>query len=247
MDLQYAMSLVRQNGNRIQMVPEELRTAEIRVAALSRTPTAIEYLTNPTREEQELAIRIQGDIDRDGIFELVEMIPYADQDVLDASIDVNGNCIKLIESPTPKQFERAVKRDGDAIKHIPNPEAKLQKLAVGHDPKNIKYVEDPDYGVVTSMLKKNARSVEHIKVPHRDHQEYVLTILPDDGLHYLQHVDEDIALAYITANPEKIQLLQNQTEECCWAALTADGKYISYIRNPTPEMESYAKLVSDGN
>lgn len=247
MDLQYALMMVKNNGNRIQMVPDDLRTPEVRTAAIVRTPTAIAHLTNVTVEEQELAIKTQGDIDRDGIFELMEMITDIDPSVLDATIDVNGHCIGLIKNPTTDQLHRAVKRDGDAIKHIADPDHSLQVLAVDQNPKWIMYVEEPTYEVVDLLITRNPRSIEFVQKPHRDHQEKVLKVLPDDGLHYLQQVDEDIALKYITENPEKIELLQNQTEECCWAALTADGKYIKYIRNPTPEMESYAKLVSDGN
>lgn len=247
MDLPYALMMVKNNGNRIQMVPEELRTPEVRLAAINRTPTAIAFLDNLTVEEQERAITVQGTIDRSGIFELVEMINNIDPAVLDATLDINGNCINLIDNPKPDQLRRAVQCDGDAIKHIENPSHDLQVLAIDQDPKNIFYVNEPTYEVVDLLISRNPRSIEFIRDPHRDHQEKVLKILPDDGLHYLQNVDEDIALKYITENPEKIQLLRNQTEECCWAALTANGSYINYIRNPTPEMESYAKLVSDGN
>lgn len=247
MDLQYALTLVRQNGNRISMVPEHLRTEEIRKAAISRTPTAIVDISDPTVDEQKLAVKSQGEIDRDGIFDLLSMFTDVDPIVLDATLDVNGNCINLIKDPTDDQKFRAVTRDGDAIKHIEDPEHSLQVIAVQHDPKNVSLIDDPTYEVVDVLVTTNPRSIEFVKRPHRDHQEMVLRKLPDDGLHYLQHVDEDIALKYISENPEKIQLLQNQTEECCWAALTADGSYIKHIRNPTLEMESYAKLVSDGN
>lgn len=247
MDLQYALMMVRNNGNRIQMVPEDLRTPEIRQAAITRTPTAVAHLADITVDEQKLAIQTQGEIDRDGIFELLEMIANPDPDVLDSTIDVNGHCIGLIQNPSVEQLRRAVMRDGDAIKHIDDPDHSLQVLAIDQDPKNIVYVKEPTYEAVDLLIARNPRSVEFVKNPHRDHQEKILKVLPDDGLHYLQNVDEDIALKYITENPEKIELLQNQTEECCWAALTVDGKYIKYIRNPTTEMESYAKLVSDGS
>lgn len=247
MDLQYALMMVRNNGNRIQMVPEDLRTPEIRHAAITRTPTAVAHLSDISVDEQKLAIQTQGEIDRDGIFELLEMMPSLDPDVLDATIDVNGHCIGLIANPTDDQLRRAITRDGDAIKHITDPDHSLQVLAIDQNPKFVMYIDEPTYEVVDLIVSRNPRSIEFVKSPHRDHQERVLKVLPDDGLHYLQHVDEDIALRYITENPEKIELLQNQTEECCWAALTTDGKYIRHIRNPTPEMESYAKLVSDGN
>ncbi len=247
MDLAYALNIVANNGNRIQLVPEEFRTEEIRRRAIARTPAAIEHITNPTIDEQELAIMTQGIIDRDGICELLEMISNIDPMVLDGAINVNGNCIGLIANPTADQKVRAVTRDGDAIKHIQDPDHALQVLAIRHDPKNVSLIADPTYEVVDLLLAKNPRTIEFVQAPHRDHQERVLKMLPDDGLHYLKQVDEDIALRYITDNPEKIQMLQNQTEECCWAALTANGKYIKDIRNPTPEMESYAKLVSDGN
>jgi hypothetical protein len=247
MDLQYALTLVRQNGNRIQLVPEEARTEEIRLAALRRTPTAIEHLSNPSQAEQEVAIATQGGIDREGIFELVALIPGVSQAVLDRTLDVNGNCINLIESPTEDQLVRAVRTDGDAIKHIPNPSVKLQEIAIAASHSNMKFVADPDTAVVSAMLKANPRSVEFIANPEREHQQFVLRELPDDGLHYLNHVDDDIAFDHIKDNPDQIRLLRNQTEECCWAALTVSGEYIKDIRNPTPEMESYARLVSDGN
>lgn len=247
MDRNYALMIVRNNGNRITMVPPEILDDEIRATAIKRTPTAIEHIQDPTVDEQKLAIGVQGEIDRDGIFELVNMIQNINEEVLDATIDVNGNCIKLIEKPTVAQLTRAVKRDGDAIKHIPDPDHALQVIAVQHDHKNAQFIEHPTYELVSTMLSANPRSVEWIKHPHRDHQEYVLQRLPDDGIHYLNEIDDDIALKHITENPAQIELMVNQTEECCWAALTADGSYINMIRNPTPEMESYAKLVSDGN
>ncbi len=76
MDLNYAMNLVKLNGNRIQMV--ENPTPEIRQAAINRTPTAIQYIEHPTIDEQQLAISVQGEIDRTGIFDLVEMITNID-------------------------------------------------------------------------------------------------------------------------------------------------------------------------
>lgn len=247
MDRSYAIQIVKNNGNRITMVPPELIDEEIRAIAIARTPTAIEHLAKPSVKEQELAISVQGQIDREGIFDLVSMIDGISAKVLDKTVDINGHCIKLIEKPTDKQLTRAVKRDGDAIKHIPNPAVTLQKIAVAQDHKNIKHIANPDYGVVDTLIGANPYAIEFVAHPHRDHQLKVLNTIPDDGIHYLQEVDDDIALQHITNRPEQIELLVNQTEECCWAALTADGKYISYIRNPTPEMESYAKLVSDGS
>lgn len=245
MDLEYALQLVKMNGNRIQMVEDP--TPEIREAAITRTPTAIGFISEPTIDEQKLAIGVQGRMDREGLFELVEMIAGLDRALLDETIDYNGNCIKLIDNPTMDQLERAVTRDGDAIKHIEDPDENLQALAVEADPANLKYIADPDYFVALNALKNNPRSIEFIAKPHKDHQEYVLKELPDDGLHYIQEVDEDIALNHIKEYPEQIELLNNQFEEACWLALNANGELIKKIRNPTPEMVSYARLVSDGS
>lgn len=245
MDLEYALQLVKMNGNRIQMVEDP--TPEIREAAIRRTPTAISYIPDATVDEQKIAIEVQGRMDREGIFELVEMIANLDRNLLDDTIDYNGNCIKLIDAPTADQLERAVTRDGDAIKHIDNPDEVLQALAVEADPKNLKYISDPDYFVAMNALKENPRTIEFIAKPHKDHQEYVLKELPDDGLHYIQEVDEEIALNHIKEHPEQIELLNNQFEEACWLALNASGEYIKLIRNPSPEMVGYARLVSDGS
>lgn len=247
MDREYALNLIKQNGNLVRMVPKELFDDEFRMIAITRSPTAIQYFENPTLDEQKQAIKIQGEIDRDGLFDLVAMIEGIDQNVLDTTLDINGNCINLIENPSYTQLTRAVKRDGDAIKHIQDPDHALQVLAIMHDHKNAQFIEAPTYEVVSVMINSNPYSIEWIKHPHRDHQEIVLKEKPDDGIHYLNEIDEDIALRHITENPDQIELLVNQTEECCWAALTVDGTLIKKIRNPTPEMVSYAKLVSDGD
>lgn len=244
MDLQYALQLVRNNGNRIQMVDNP--TPEIRETAIRRTPTAIQHIADPTTAEQELAIEVQGDVDREGIFELVEMIQNIDPSILDKTIDINGNCIKLIEDPTYQQQVRAVDRDGDAIRFIDAPDQALQLLAVGHGPEFIKHITDPEYDVVSQVILRNPRAIEHVKNPHVDHQERVLKECPDDGLVYINNIDHDLALKHIKDNPEQIELLQDQFEEACWVALNENGNLLKSIRNPTPEMISYARLVSDG-
>src|SRR3546814_1410211 len=70
---------------------------------------------------------------------------------------------------------------------------------------------------------------------------------PDDGIQYLQEIDEDIAIRHIQQNPEQIELMVNQTEECCWAALNEDGRLIKKIRNPTPAMVSRSEERRVGN
>lgn len=247
MDREYALNLIKQNGNLVRMVPKDLIDDDFRMAAIQRSPTAIQYFDNPTVLEQQEAIKAQGYIDRDGIFELVEMISDIDQKVLDSAISINGNCISLIENPSYAQQHRAVTRDGDAIKHIQNPDHVLQVIAIGHDHKNAQFINEPTYEMVAMMIKENPCSIEWVKHPHRDHQEFILKERPDDGIHYLNEIDEDIALRHITEYPDQIELMVNQTEECCWAALYADGTLIKKIRNPSPEMVSYAKLVSDGD
>lgn len=244
MDLQYALQLVRMNGNRIQMVDNP--TPEVRETAIRRTPTAIQHIADPSLKEQELAIEVQGEMDRDGIFELVEMINGIDTEILDKTIDINGNCIKLIENPTYSQLVRAVDRDGDAIRFMEHPDTNLQLIAVGHGVENVKHIPDPDYDVVKKVILQNPRAIEHVKNPHKDHQEYVLKECPDDGLVYISNIDEELALKHIKDNPEQIELLQDQFEEACWVALNENGNLIKSIRNPTPEMISYARLVSDG-
>ena len=247
MEREYALNLIKQNGNLVKLVPKELYDDEFRMLAIMRSPTAIQYFDNPTLDEQKQAIKAQGDIDRDGMFDLVAMIEGIDQKVLDTTLDINGNCINLIIDPTYTQQVRAVKRDGDAIKHIENPDHALQVLAIGHDHKNAQYIDEPTYEMVSLMINSNPYSIEWVKHPHRDHQEIVLKQRPDDGIHYLKEIDEDVALRHITDNPDQIELMENQTEECCWAALYADGTLIKKIRNPSPEMVSYATLVSDGS
>lgn len=247
MDREYALNLIKQNGNLVRMVPAELIDDDFRMTCIQRTPTSIQYFPNPTVDEQMMAIQTQGEIDRDGIFDLVDMIPDIDQKVLDSTLDINGNCLKMITEPTYEQMTRAVTRDGTAIEYVKDPDHALQVLAIQDAEANAGLISNPTYEMVSMLIAKNPYAIEWIKHPHRDHQEYVLKERPDDGIHYLQEIDEDIAIRHIQANPEQIELMVHQTEECCWAALNEDGSLIKKIRNPTPEMVSYAKLVSDGN
>lgn len=247
MDREYALNLIKQNGNLVRMVPSELIDDDFRMTCIKRTPTSIQYFPNPTVDEQKAAIQAQGTVDREGIFELVDMIPDIDQEVLDSTLDINGNCLKMIKAATYEQMTRAVKRDGTAIEFIEDPDHALQVIAVKDAEANAGLIKNPTYELVAMMITANPYAIEWIKHPHRDHQEYVLKERPDDGIHYLQEIDEDIAIRHIQQNPEQIELMVNQTEECCWAALNEDGRLIKKIRNPTPEMVSYATLVSDGD
>lgn len=247
MDREYALNLIKQNGNLVRMVPAELIDDDFRMTCIKRTPTSIQYFPNPTVDEQKAAIKAQGEVDREGIFELVDMIPDIDQEVLDSTLDINGNCLKMIKDATYEQMTRAVARDGSAIEFVEDPDHTLQVLAIQDAEANAGLIQNPTYELVAMMIAKNPYSIEWIKHPHRDHQEYVLKERPDDGIHYLQEIDEDIAIRHIQSNPEQIELMVHQTEECCWAALNEDGRLIKKIRNPTPEMVSYAKLVSDGD
>src|SRR5690606_21456910 len=183
MNLEYALQLVKANGNRIQMVDDP--TEEIRNAAIMRTPSAIQYIPDATVEEKQLAIEIQGQNDRDGIFDLVEMITGIDDSLLDYALNYNGECIKLIEQPSTNQINRAVTLDGDAIRFIENPTVDIQLIAIGHDLDNLCHIKNPDYDVVTKALADNPCVIEHVDKPHKDHQLYVLKELPEGGLHYI--------------------------------------------------------------
>lgn len=245
MDIEYAMSIVKLNGNRLQLIKDP--TPEIREAAIKRTPTAINFIPTPTIDEQKLAVSRQGEIDREGLMDLVSMINDVDFSILEETVGIYGHCIKLIDKPTYAHQLLAVSTDGDAIQHIPNPDNKLQMMAINAHNDNLGHIQSPDYDVVEYVIKNNPRMIEHVRSPHIDHQKYVLETIPEDGLHYLTEVDPDLALSFITENPEKIEQMANPTEECCWAALMLNSSLIKAIKNPTPEMESYAKLVSDGN
>lgn len=244
MDLNYALALVSTNGNRIALVPNP--TLGIRKAAIKRTPSAIAYISDPTLYEQELAILTQGKNDRFGLLELLELIPTIDKTVVETTIHHYGCCIKLIGNPTYEQKKIAVNTDGDAIQYIKNPEEELQLLAIRDQVAYIILVDNPAYAVVEHIVKNNPTNISYIKHPHIDHQRYVLDAIPEDGLLYIENIDEDLAFEFITNNPDKIGMLHNQTEECCWAALHIDGSLIKHIRNPDQSMKSYAVLVSNG-
>ena len=178
------------------------------------------------------------------MLDLLELIPDVDYSVVEDTVGFYGPCIKLLVAPSYEQKKLAVSTDGDAIQYIQNPEEELQMLAIREQVAYILLVDQPAYNVVDHIVKSNPRDIEHIRHPHVDHQRYVLDTIPDDGLEYIKEVDETLAFEFITKNPDKIGMLNNQTEDCCWAALNADGSLIRDIRDPDTSMRAYATLVS---
>jgi hypothetical protein len=185
--------------------------------ALYTFPRSIQYLDNPTEEQQLTSINNDPST--------FQFIKNPTDTVVEEAIYIRPSNIQYIPNPTEKQMIIAVNARAESIRFIKNPPEAVQLVAVTQDGESIQFIKDPTEKVEFAAVKTSPSSIAYIPNPSEELQLYVLE------RNYR-------SIAYVANPTEKVQLLAVQQD----GALI---RY--FVKNSTPsEAVQLAAVTNTG-
>ena len=109
------------------------------------------------------------------------------------------NSLELINCPSEKIMEEAIKSKGWAIQFVSNPSEELQLLAVGKDYDAIKYIENPSEKVQLAAVENYYAAIRFIKNPSLSAKIKAIK-LNGEAINYISNYDLDDIKVFIYEN-----------------------------------------------
>lgn len=185
--------------------------------ALYTFPRSIQYLDNPTEEQQLTSINNDPST--------FQFIKNPTDTVVEEVLQIRPSNIQYISNPTEKQMLIAVSKRGESIRFIKNPPENVQLVAVTQDGESIQFIKDPTEKVEFAAVKTSPSSIAYIPNPSEELQLFLLQ------RNYR-------SIAYVANPTEKVQLLAVQQD----GALI---RY--FVKNSTPsEAVQLAAVTNTG-
>jgi len=132
---------------------------------VSYNPYTIEYIKNPSRELQLIAV------------------------------NKNILLFKYVQDPSPELQLKAVSAIGDYIRYIDNPSHQVQMAAVKQDAGALKYIDNPSHQVQMAAVTNNGNAISIIDNPSLDLQMAAVKSYPDSIKYIKNPAPQLIALA----------------------------------------------------
>lgn len=210
---------------------KNIEDEEIQDAALIRNGKVIQYIKNPTEEQQLMAITNEGNY--------IKYIDNPSYDVRIAAINQNPFSIQYINNPTEIERRIALSLNGEVIQFIDNPKEMEMVVAVTSSQNAIKYINDPSEYIQLQSIGFSVMSYRLIDNPT---QEVSNRVAQRSGvmLQYIENPTERQMLDAIRDNGMALQYVEDPTEDMMIKALTNSGTAIRFIRNPSKELQVIA-------
>ena len=143
---------VSNNGYALKYVPEELKTEDILIKAVEKTPKVVSlYITNPSDEVQMAAVRKDPTV------------------------------VLLIKDPCVRAQMSAVAKQPDLILQMKNPDYAVIKTAVEHSPKMIKKYQFEYPDLKENAIRQNPFIIKDICKPTIEEYDLAISINPNVG------------------------------------------------------------------
>lgn len=166
--------IMENDGNMIfgDFIPVLIKSsnARCRFLVLSEKPSFIEYVKNPTEEEQIEVVKKDHVLIRDLYVKLGDGLSR--KAVLEA-MKFNKRYIKYLKNPTEEEQLDAVKSFYGVLGFIKNPSYEVQLEAIKKDPFSIINVDNPSEELQLESVKRELSAFEYIKKPYPSVVEYV--------------------------------------------------------------------------
>ena len=181
--------MVSIKGNALEFIVNPSRA--VIKKALYTFPNSIQYIDNPTEEQQLISINNDPST--------FQFIKNPTDTVVEEAIIARPSNIQYIPNPTLKQMIIAVNRRPESIRFIKNPPEAVQLVAVTEDGESIQYIQDPSEKVEFAAVKTTPIAIRYIPNPSEELQ----LIVVQQNYNSVRHID----------NPtEKVQLFTVQQD-----------------------------------
>jgi len=251
--------MVSIKGNALEFIVNPSRA--VIKKALYTFPSSIQYIDNPTEEQQLISINNDPST--------FQFIKNPTDTVVEEAIIARPSNIQYIPNPTLKQMIIAVNRRPESIRFIKNPPEAVQLVAVTEDGESIQYIQDPSEKVEFAAVKTTPIAIRYIPNPSEELQ----LIVVQQNYNSVRHIDnptekvqlfavqqdgstirhfvskrvpsEAVQLAAVTNNGSALQYLislgfKPPSEEVVMAAVKQNGMAIQYIPDPSEELQLIA-------
>lgn len=149
----------------------------------------------------------------------------------------------LKHDPSPKVLMRAIMSDGSRISYIKNPSHELMMKAVRKNGDNLRYISNPPEDIIRMAVSKCGMAIAHVKNPSEELQRLAVS-KSAQAITVIDNPIPELQIAAVEKSPNIIRQIKNPDEDAMWKALQHKPKLIAQIKNATPEMESFAQIVS---
>ena len=251
--------MVSIKGNALEFIVNPSRA--VIKKALYTFPNSIQYIDNPTEEQQLISINndpstfqfIKNPTDtvvEEAIIARPSNIQYIPNPTLKqmiVAVDRRPESIRFIKNPPEAVQLVAVTQDGESIQYIQDPTEKVEFAAVETHPVAIRYIPNPSEELQLIVVQQNYNSVRHIDNPTEKVQ---LLAVQQDGSTIRHFVSkrvpsEAVQLAAVTNNGSALQYLislgfKPPSEEVVMTAVKQNGMAIQYIPDPSEELQLIA-------
>lgn len=164
------------------------------------------------------------------------MMTYANQRWIDMALLIKRN-------PSEKVLMRAIISNAANIAYIPNPSFALMEKAVRKNGDCLQHIQNPPEEIVRIAVSKSGMAIAHVKNPSEELQRLAVS-RSANAITVIDNPIPELQIAAVDKSPNVIRLIKNPDEDAMWKALQQKPKLISSIKNATPEMESFAQIVS---
>lgn len=161
---------------------------------------------------------------------------YASQRHFDGMLIMKHN-------PSPQVLMRMIMTNPASIKYMPNPTREMMMKVVRKNGTNIQYLTNPPDDIVWEAVRKCGMAIEFVKNPSEELQRLAVSRAAQ-AITVIDNPIPELQIAAVEKSPNVIRLIKNPDEEAMWKALQQKPKLIASIKQATPEMESFAQIVS---
>jgi len=218
--------IVSKNGYKYKDVPIEMRTDELKLAALKDTIHIFEEIDNPTEEMCELAISKS--------WTYLKEIDNPTEKMYKLALQDSYKALKLIKNPTEEMYNIALKQSDKAIKYIPNVTEEMCETMLKNNPRVLKYLKNQTYAKCLEAVKKDSEVIKYVQEKYQT-RELCLIALEDNyknirhiinptpecffktvedyayGIHYIdnQYLNFDLCLSLVMVNLNCLRKINN--------------------------------------
>ena len=204
---------------------------------------AIQYLQNPTTEQQIIAVRQNGyairhiknpsyEVQETAFLTSPTSVQFVDEpykDLVEKAFEKDPNVLPFIKSPTYAQKKNAVSRKGATIQYIKNPTAELIDIAIAQNPRAVGHIDNPNNEVLLRAIRHNPSSVKNIinKIPRR--MQIMALELKGFLIKYISNPDSELIDIALKSDPSAIKYVKNPSIEQQVNVISRNPELIDFV------------------
>jgi hypothetical protein len=166
-------------------------TEEMKLTAIRKNGLLLEYITDPTRQMQKLAL--------DNNPHAIQFIHDPTEEMMLQAIRGGWINLEYIKKPTDQVLRLALSQAGWAIKYIDSPSEELQLMAVRKDYDSIKFIKEPYGSVQEEAVRAHYEALRLIKAPT---PQVILIAIHEneEAITFINDLDRERILEYMKVN-----------------------------------------------